>query len=72
MNKINIKLKGMFCEGCAIAASTVLKKKEGVFNTEVDFSNETASIEYDPKKTNIKKIYSVIEEMGYKISETDS
>ena len=65
MNKISIKVKGMYCEGCAIAASNALKKKQGIVSAEVRFSDETANIEYDEEKISIEKVHSYIKDIGY-------
>lgn len=67
--KIEISIKGMSCEECASSIAKALKKEDGVLNAEVNFADKNTYIEYDPGKTNLKKLHSLIEVMGYEILE---
>ena len=49
---INIKLGGMTCANCALKIETKLSNLDGVKNAVVNFANEEATVEYDPKTTN--------------------
>jgi Cu+-exporting ATPase len=46
-----------------------MKKINGVKNAVVNFSTEEATVEYDPKSVNIKKIKKVVSDLGYKALE---
>ena len=56
MKKITLVISGMHCASCALNIENSLKKQKGVSNAVVNFSTEEATIEYDPKLINIKKI----------------
>ncbi|GAH18438.1 unnamed protein product, partial [marine sediment metagenome] len=49
---INLKLSGLTCANCAIKIEKKLNSLEGVNKAVVNFANEEATVEYDPKTTN--------------------
>ncbi|MEM3610372.1 MAG: heavy metal translocating P-type ATPase, partial [Candidatus Anstonellales archaeon] len=67
MKKIILPISGMHCNSCARNIESKLKKLNGVYNANVNFANEKATIEFDENKTNEDKIAKVIEKLGYKV-----
>ncbi|MBD3194527.1 MAG: heavy metal translocating P-type ATPase [Candidatus Lokiarchaeota archaeon] len=63
--KIKIKLSGMTCASCALKIETKLSGLEGVKQSNVNFANEEATVEYDPKNTNYSKFSQAIKDLGY-------
>lgn len=63
--RVTVPIKGMNCASCAITIEKTLKKQDGVAYCEVNFGNEKAQIEYDPSKTNVKKLNEKIQPFGY-------
>ncbi|MFX0007480.1 MAG: heavy metal translocating P-type ATPase [Candidatus Hermodarchaeota archaeon] len=66
--RVKIKLGGMTCASCALKIETKLKGLEGVNSSIVNFANEEATVEYDPKKTNYNIFDNAIRNLGYKAS----
>ena len=66
--KVKIKLGGMTCANCAYKIETKLKVLEGVNSSVVNFANEEATVEYNPKITNYNKFNKAIHDLGYKSS----
>lgn len=66
--KIKIKLGGMTCASCALKIETKLKNLDGVNSSVVNFANEEATVEYDPKTTNYETFNKAINDLGYKSS----
>ncbi len=66
--KVKIKLGGMTCANCAYKIETKLKDLEGVNSSVVNFANEEATVEYNPKITNYDKFNKAIQDLGYKSS----
>ena len=66
--KIKIKLSGMTCANCAYKIETKLKGLEGVSNSVVNFANEEATVEYDPKTADYENFNNAIRDLGYKAS----
>ncbi|MFX1393609.1 MAG: heavy metal translocating P-type ATPase [Promethearchaeota archaeon] len=66
--KIKIKLGGMTCASCALKIETKLKGLEGVNSSVVNFANEEATVEYNPKIVNYNNFNSAIRNLGYKAS----
>lgn len=68
MNKsarINFKVEGIYCAGCATDMETVIKNTEGILNASVIYSSGLISIEYDPAEIGTEKIISMIKELGF-------
>ncbi|MEO0376218.1 MAG: heavy metal translocating P-type ATPase, partial [Cyanobacteria bacterium P01_A01_bin.17] len=60
-----LKLKGMSCAGCANRIETAISKVPGVSSVQVNFAAEQASVEYDERNTDLKKIQAVVADAGY-------
>ena len=65
--KVNIRIGGMSCAGCALRIEEALKQIKGVKEANVNFATAKATIEYDPQETRIKEIEKVIKETGYQV-----
>jgi len=63
--KLTLIVTGMHCVSCAKTIETKLKKKEGIYDANVNFVLEKAFIEYDQKKVNLEKIKKIIRGLGY-------
>ncbi len=66
--KVKIKLGGMTCASCALKIETKLKGLDGVRSSVVNFANEEATVEYNPKVANYQIFDSAIRNLGYKAS----
>ncbi len=65
---VNIKLSGMTCANCALKIETKLNSLEGVKTAVVNFANEEATVEYNPKTTDFIAFKRAIKDLGYKAS----
>lgn len=63
--EVTLKVEGMTCGGCAIAARTVLERLDGVDNAEVSYEKSLAVVTYDPEKGKIEQMVAALEELGY-------
>lgn len=63
--KKKISISGMHCANCALNIEEMLKKRDGISYAAVNFSTNTAAVDYDEKKTGIKEIVKKISDMGY-------
>ncbi len=66
MSKVKLRIENMHCGSCATSIEMVLSNMEGVKKAKVDFNSKNAIIEFDDKKTNIKKMIELIGQAGYK------
>jgi len=62
---ISLKIGGMHCAGCALTIEKNLKNLRGVEKAEVSFASEKATVVFDPKTVDLRKIEEAIEEAGY-------
>ncbi|MEM5874814.1 MAG: heavy metal translocating P-type ATPase [Candidatus Aenigmatarchaeota archaeon] len=69
MKKVTIPILGMHCAACAREIESRLKKLDGIIKVNVNFATEKAFIEFDENLINESKIYSTIEQLGYKVIE---
>jgi len=65
MQKVSIVITGMTCASCARINETAILEVEGVKSANVNIATDKAFVEFDEKKTDVKKIISAIEKMGY-------
>ena len=66
MDKIVLNILGMHCASCPSNIEGALKKVPGVTSAQVNFAQEKAYIEFDPKKLNVQDLIAVVEKTGYK------
>jgi len=64
--ELNLLIKGMTCESCALRIEHTLKNTEGIKYAEVSFENNRAKIIFDPKKIKEEEIIKKIKKLGYK------
>ena len=55
----------MTCGACAVSVESILKKTEGVKDAAVNYSNQTALIEYDQKCIQPLAIQAAVRAIGY-------
>jgi len=65
MKKTEVRITGMHCAMCATTIEKALNGMDGVHSAAVNLNSETASIEYDERKTDLSSIVRTIEETGY-------
>jgi Cu2+-exporting ATPase len=61
---------GMTCAACANSVESMMKNTEGVINANVNYANESLSIEYDKSQTP-EKLRDVLRSIGYDIVVAD-
>ncbi|MBW4685696.1 MAG: heavy metal translocating P-type ATPase [Komarekiella atlantica HA4396-MV6] len=65
MDTLSLKLRGMSCASCANNIEEAIRSVPGVSNCNVNFGVEQATIQYDPKRTNLETIQAAINAAGY-------
>lgn len=65
MDTLTLKLRGMSCASCAHNIEEAIQSVPGVANCNVNFGAEQATVQYDPRKTNLEKIQDAVEAAGY-------
>ena len=67
---IQLEIAGMTCDHCAESIEKALKKKSGVVDANVLYTNRQAEIDYDRNETSQKEIMDLINSTGnYKAKE---
>ena len=61
-----IDIKGMTCEGCVNQVKTALEKVEGVKEVKVTLADNNATVVYDTKKSDHKKLENAVNSTGFK------
>jgi len=65
MKKTNIQVTGMHCASCSANIHKKLSKTLGVKETNVNFATSKATIDFDEKRIDEKKLAQIIKKMGY-------
>lgn len=59
--RATLTIGGMVCQGCAEAAKQTLEEVAGVVSAEADFQSGTATVSFDPSRTNVGALAAAIE-----------
>lgn len=66
MKKIKLNISWMHCSSCSKLIESTLKKNKFITQSQVNFGNNKALIEFDETKINEDEIISLIDSSGYK------
>ena len=66
--RIELPVVGMSCARCAATVERTLHKKvPGVLSANVNFGTETATVEFDPKATDLEAMTQAVKKAGYEL-----
>ncbi|MBN9229491.1 MAG: hypothetical protein BGO90_12275 [Legionella sp. 40-6] len=68
MRTVIFKIKGMHCSGCANKIQKLITEHIGVATVQVSFSEEKASILYDPKIVAQEQLVHILNGAGYDVT----
>ncbi|BER92403.1 MAG: P-type Cu+ transporter [Candidatus Atribacteria bacterium] len=66
--RLQIKIKGMHCSGCAASIEKTLARRSDVLKASVSFTTQTATLEVK-KNANLDSIKQEIKELGYEVED---
>ena len=67
LNKVEIPVTGMTCNGCARTIERKLASTPGVSTARVDLENAKAMVEYDEERTDRTQLVFAVESLGYQV-----
>lgn len=62
---VTLYLQNMTCPACKITVKKALEKVPGVTEAKIDYDKKTATVRFDPDKTNIAALAKATTEAGY-------
>ena len=62
---VTLDVPGMTCNFCPITVRKALNKVPGVIETSSDYDTKTATVKFDPSKTNIEALTKATTNAGY-------
>ncbi|MBD2295311.1 copper-translocating P-type ATPase [Anabaena sphaerica FACHB-251] len=65
MENATLKLRGMSCASCARSIEDAISSVPGVNECNVNFGAEQATVNYDPRKTDLQTIQDAVDAAGY-------
>ncbi len=65
--KVILKIGGMSCASCAATIEKQLNKTPGVTTANVNLATEQATVEYNPAVTDLEKLRTAVESVGYEV-----
>src|SRR5437763_2676105 len=63
--RIELPITGMTCAACARRVERGLSKTPGVGAAHVNFATARATVEYDPRRTDVRRLVEAVEGVGY-------
>jgi Cu+-exporting ATPase len=63
--RVDLPITGMTCAACANRIEKSLNKREGVRKANVNFATSRATVEYDPRDTDLKQLFATVKDAGY-------
>ena len=64
---VTLPVTGMTCGGCARSIERKLAATPGVASAKVDLEGATATVRFDPGRTEIPKLVAAIEQLGFQV-----
>jgi mercuric ion transport protein len=68
LNRIVISVEGLSCVTCEIPVRHALRRIDGVKSADVNAATKTATVDYEPAKTNPEQLMAAINSTGYHAS----
>jgi len=65
IKKVTLPVTGMSCAACAVSVESMLKSTAGVADAGVNYANQSAWVNFDPKSTNPAELDKVLQSIGY-------
>ncbi len=67
MKRMNLKVDGITCSGCAVDVASVLKNADGVLGAEASYADGTVTVDYHPDEIDEKQVIGLVKKLGLKI-----
>jgi copper chaperone len=64
---IALKVSGMTCGGCVRSVERKLAATPGVSSAKVDLNAATATVQFDPERTQVPQLVAAIEQLGFQV-----
>jgi mercuric ion transport protein len=64
---VELKIKGMYCEGCGTHVNYEISKVKGVIECTTSYEKGISIVKYDKSQTNIESIIAAVNATGYKV-----
>lgn len=68
LNRVVISVEGLSCVACEIPVRHALRRTDGVKSVNVNAATKTATVEYEPARTNPEQLVAAINSTGYRAS----
>jgi Cu+-exporting ATPase len=68
VERCELPVTGMTCAACARRIEKQLTRAEGVTEANVNFATNTATVSYDPKATDVKRLVQTVTDTGYGVA----
>lgn len=65
LQTVTLDVPGMTCSFCPITIRKALSKVDGVIEAEAEYETKTATVTFDPSKTNVDTLIKTTAEAGY-------
>jgi len=67
MEKLDLNVQGMTCQGCVSGVTKVLEAIPGVSGIHVSLEKGKVNLDYDPHQANVELLKAAIREAGFEV-----
>ncbi len=64
---VTLPVNGMTCGGCARSIERKLSRTPGVARATVSLEGSSATVEFDPNRTQVSNLIAAIEQLGFQV-----
>src|SRR5262249_14306287 len=68
LHRVVVSVEGLSCVACEIPVRHALRKIDGVKSVQVSAATKTATVDFEPVKTNAEQLVAAINSTGYRAS----
>jgi len=68
LHRVVVSVEGLSCVACEIPVRHALRKIDGVKSVQVSAATKTATVDFEPAKTNAEQLVAAINSTGYRAS----
>ena len=68
MKRLDLRVDGITCSGCACDIETVLRNADGISRAEASYADGTVRVEYHPEEIGEKQVLAMITKLGLRVS----
>lgn len=67
MKRMNLRVEGITCSGCAVDVAAALKSTDGILDAEANYSEGTVTVDYHPDEIDEREVLARVRKLGLRL-----